>query len=350
MTEPEGSAGEDKLDRYRALPSGIEPMKARLSVLPGDDEAWGFEIKWDGVRAIAYCEAGRVRLASRTDRDITAGYPEVAGLALELEGAEAVFDGELVAFDPEGRPSFQRLQRRMHVRSKEQVRRLRRDVPVTYVIFDLLQLDGESLLELPYIERRARLETLELESESWRTPAYHRGDGASLLGLTRAQHLEGVIGKLLESPYRPGKRGREWIKVKNVRSQEMVIGGWLPGKGRRDGRVGALLTGYHDGDGDERRLRFAGKVGTGFSEPDLALLEERLAPLRRQDSPFEGRQPERAAIFAEPELVAEVEFAEWTEAGTLRHPSYKGLRADRPAESVVRERVDQPSDPGTGDA
>jgi len=323
-----------------AMPRGLSPMKARLAELPADDGGWGFEIKWDGVRAIAYCETGRVTLESRTGRDIGAAYPEVSGLALELAGAEAVLDGELVAFDPAGRPSFQRLQRRIHITSQNQIRRLREEVPVTYVIFDLLYLDGELLLELPYSERRAWLEALELESESWRTPGFHRGDGASLLGLSRAQHLEGVVGKRLESPYRPGKRGRDWIKVKNVRGQEVVIGGWLPGKGRRDGRIGALLSGYYDGEGEERRLRFAGKVGTGFSERDLELLGQRLEPLRMERSPFEGRQPERAAIFAEPRLVAAVEFAEWTEAGTLRHPSYKGLRDDRPAESVIRERPD----------
>ncbi|MBA2522024.1 MAG: DNA ligase [Solirubrobacterales bacterium] len=322
------------------MPAGIEPMKARLAELPKDDDGWGYEIKWDGVRAIAYCATGRVRLESRTLRDITDAYPEIGALALELEGAEAVFDGELVAFAAEGRASFQRLQGRIHVTSATQIRRLRADVPVTFVVFDLLYFDGESLLGLPYADRRARLESLGLDGDNWRTPAYHRGDGASLLGLSRAQGLEGVVGKRLDSQYRPGKRTREWIKVKNVMGQEVVIGGWLPGKGRRGGGIGSLLTGYYDGEGEERRLRFAGKVGTGFSERELEMLRERLEPLRREDSPFEGRQPERAAIFAEPVLVAEVEFAEWTDAGTLRHPSYKGLRDDRPAETVIRERPD----------
>ena len=322
------------------MPGGIEPMKARLAELAADDDGWGFEIKWDGVRAIAYCETGRVKLVSRTGRDITAAYPEIGALAGALGGAEAVLDGEVVAFDEAGRPSFQRLQRRMHVRDSSQVKRLRRDVPVSYVAFDLLFLDGESLLELPYEERRARLQALELDGDAWRTPAYHRGDGASLLGLTRAQGLEGIVGKRLDSTYKPGKRGRDWIKVKNTVGQEVVIAGWLPGKGKRAATIGALLTGYYEGEGEERRLRFAGKVGTGFSEAELRMLAERLEPLRRETSPFEGRQPERAAIFAEPELVAEVEFTEWTEAGTLRHPSYKGLRDDKPASAVVRERID----------
>ena len=322
------------------MPRALEPMKAKLAELPSDDEGWGFEIKWDGVRAIAFCETGRVKLVSRSGKDVTKAYPEIGEIAKGLGGAEAVLDGEVVAFDEAGRPSFQRLQRRMHVRDADQVRRLRRDVPVTYVIFDLLYLDGESLLDLTYEERRARLQGLELDATAWRTPAYHRGDGASLLSLTRSQGLEGVVGKRLDSTYKPGKRGRDWIKVKNTVGQEVVVAGWLPGKGKRSGSIGALLTGYWEGEGDERRLRYGGKVGTGFSEAELKMLAERLEPLRRDETPFEGRQPERAAIFAEPELVAEVEFTEWTDAGTLRHPSYKGLRDDKPASAVVRERID----------
>ena len=316
------------------LPERIEPMKAATAKLPADDECWGYEIKWDGVRAIALCRTGKVTLQSRSLRDITAQYPEIAAIALELEGREAVLDGELVAYDEEGRPSFQRLQRRMHVASAAEVRKRRADVQVTYVIFDLLHLDGESLLTLTYEERRERLETLGLNGESWQTPSYHRGDGAAMLEASRARGLEGVVAKRLTSPYRPGKRGRDWLKVKNFRGQEVVIGGWLPGKGRREGGIGSLLAGVHD---EEGRLRFAGKVGTGFSEEELRRLGELLRPLRRETSPFEGRQPERAAIFAEPELVAEVDFAEWTTAGTMRHPAYKGLRDDKDPRDVVRE-------------
>jgi bifunctional non-homologous end joining protein LigD len=316
------------------LPERIEPMKATTAKLPADDERWGYEIKWDGVRAIALCRTGKVTLQSRSLRDITAQYPEIAAVALELEGREAALDGELVAYDDDGRPSFQRLQRRMHVASAAEVRKRRADVPVTYVIFDLLHLDGESLLTLPYEERRERLEALALSGESWQTPSYHRGDGAAMLEASQARGLEGVVAKRLTSPYRPGKRGRDWLKVKNFRGQEIVIGGWLPGKGRREGEIGSLLAGYHD---EEGRLKFAGKVGTGFSEAELRRLGELLRPLRRETSPFEGRQPERAAIFAEPVLVAEVDFAEWTTAGTMRHPAYKGLRDDKDPRDVVRE-------------
>jgi len=210
---------------------------------------------------------------------------------------------------------------------------------VTYVIFDLLHLDGRTLVELPYEERRAELEALGLDGDSWQTPSYHRGDGGALLAASRAQGLEGIVAKRLASPYRPGRRGRDWLKVKNVRSQEVVIGGWLPGKGRREGELGALLAGYYDGE----ELRYAGKVGTGFAARDLRLLRERLEPLARKASPFSGRQPEKGARFVEPELVAEVEFNEWTNAATLRHPSYKGLRDDKPARDVIREEPAEPA-------
>jgi bifunctional non-homologous end joining protein LigD len=314
-------------------PEHIEPMKATLSKLPSDDDGWAYEIKWDGVRAIAYCEPGHVRLESRNLREITGQYPEVGRIREPIGGETVILDGELVAFDDDGRPSFQRLQRRMHVAAANEVRRRMRDTPVTYVIFDLLYADGKVLFDLPYEERRARLEQLGLEGEAWQTPAYHRGDGAALQTVSRDQGLEGIIAKRLESPYSPGKRGREWLKIKNHREQEVVIGGWLPGKGRREGELGALLVGYHK-DG---KLVFAGKVGTGFAQSDLRLLRERLEPLARDSSPFEGRQPEKGANFVEPELVAQVEFSEWTNAGTMRHPSYKGLRDDKPATDVVRE-------------
>ncbi len=315
------------------LPEVIEPMKATLAKLPSDDEGWGYEIKWDGVRAIAYCEPGHVRLESRNLLEITRQYPEVGRIREAIGGDSVILDGELVAFDDDGRPSFQHLQRRMHVASESEVRRRMKETPVTYVIFDLLYADGKVLFDVPYEERRRRLEARGLEGEAWQTPAYHRGDGTALQKASRQQGLEGIVAKRLESPYRPGKRTKEWLKVKNVRSQEMVVGGWVPGKGRREGELGALLVGHY-ADGE---LKYAGKVGTGFDASDLALLRERLEPLAIDGSPFDGRQPEKGARFVKPELVAELEFSEWTQAGTLRHPSYKGLRTDKPARDVVRE-------------
>jgi bifunctional non-homologous end joining protein LigD len=319
------------------MPEDIVPMAATLSHLPARDEGWGYEIKWDGVRAIGYAEPGRLRLVSRTLRDVTAQYPEIGPMTRDIGARHVVLDGEIVAFDDVGRPSFQRLQPRMHVKSESEIRRRRNDTPVTYVVFDLLYLDGRSLLDTPYQERRRELEALGLGGTSWQVPAYQRGEGRAFLDASRAQGLEGIVAKPLDSTYQPGRRSQNWLKVKNVRRQEVVIGGWVAGQGRREGELGALLVGYYDSDDGTPRLRFAGKVGTGFDAAALRLLRDRLEPLRTDRSPFTGRQPQKDAVFAEPKLVCEVEFSEWTGSGTLRHPSYQGLRDDKPATDVVRE-------------
>ncbi|HEX6235198.1 MAG TPA: non-homologous end-joining DNA ligase [Jiangellaceae bacterium] len=316
-------------------PGSITPMKATLADLPADEEHWGFEIKWDGVRALAHYEPGYLRLISRNGRDITGQYPEIGRLSRQLGGRKVVLDGELVAFDEHGRPSFQRLQPRMHVMSEAEIRRRQRQTPVTYVIFDVLNLDGRPLLDETYEARRRHLDELQLGGASWQVPEYHRGEGSVLREASREQGLEGIIAKRLDSKYRPGIRSRDWLKVKNVRRQEVVIGGWLRGKGRREGGLGALLVGYYvDGE-----LRYAGKVGTGFNAETLKLLRQRLAPLEQKTSPFTGRQPEKGAVFVRPELVCEVAFGEWTRAGTLRHPSYQGLREDKAPTDVVREET-----------
>jgi bifunctional non-homologous end joining protein LigD len=326
------------------MPRHLTPMLATLSTLPRDDEGWAYEIKWDGVRAIAYCDAGHLLLESRTRREITAQYPELRALTAELGSREVVLDGEVVAFDDEGRPSFERLQGRINLSSDAAVRRRMADRPVTYLIFDLLYLDGRSLLDAPYTERRRRLEELELDGPHWQTPSYHRGEGEALLRLTETRGLEGLVAKRLDSRYLPGRRTRAWLKVKNTARQELVIGGWLPGRGRREGTLGAILVGYHDErDG---RLRYAGRVGSGFTDAELDRLAGLLEPLRASESPFEGRQPPREAVFVEPRLVAEVAFREWTAARTLRAPVYKGLRPDKDAAQVVLERVQPPPEPG----
>jgi bifunctional non-homologous end joining protein LigD len=327
------------------MPSELRPMMATLSKLPRDEQAWGFEIKWDGVRAIAYCDAGHLRLESRTLREITAQYPELRRLAEELGARQVVLDGEVVAFDEEGRPDFQRLQGRMHLASASAIRRRMTDTPVTYVIFDLLYVDGRLLLDLPYEQRRAELEALELDGERWQTPRYHRGDGSALLEATREQNLEGIVAKRLDSRYVPGRRTRAWLKVKNLATQELVIGGWLPGEGRREGTIGALAVGYYETENGGLRLRYAGRVGTGFTEKTLQDLSKRLEPLARESSPFDGRQPPKQTRFVEPRLVAEIEFREWTHARTLRAPSYKGLRDDKDPTEV---RIELPQTPPEG--
>jgi bifunctional non-homologous end joining protein LigD len=322
------------------LPERIVPMLARAGDLPSPERGWSFEVKWDGVRAIAYVQPGRLRLESRNLNEITAAYPEIRGLVADLGMHEAVLDGEIVAFDDGGRPSFERLQSRMHVTSPTAVRRLAASTPVVFAIFDLLYLDGHSLMERPYRDRRARLEELALGGPAWRVPAAHANEGSRLLEATEAQRLEGVVAKRLDSRYESGRRTGAWLKVKNTRRQELVIGGWLPGEGRRADRIGALLMGYHR-DG---AFVYAGRVGTGFTEKTLNELSARLAPLRREKTPFRSAPKlPREAVFVQPRVVAEIEFREWTTEGVMRAPSFKGFRDDKSPADVVIESADAPA-------
>ena len=335
-----GALRRDQIEwRDMTLPV-LAPMLATLGPLPSDEDAWAYEIKWDGIRTLGYIEGGRLRLASRSGIDITARYPELAPLAAPLDGRDAILDGEIVAFDQDGAPSFERLQPRMNLTQPRKIAALSREAPVVLEIFDLLWLDDRPLLDSAYLERRERLAALELDGERWQTPGYRLGGGRELLAASRARGLEGIIAKRPQSTYRPGRRTREWVKVKNSSRQELVIGGWLPGEGRR-AHLGALLVGYYDPterDPDGRPVfRYAGKVGTGFSEAELARLQRLLDDLAIDTSPFVGRQPPAGARFVRPELVAEIEFTEWTRDGMLRHPSYKGLRDDKHAGDVIRE-------------
>jgi bifunctional non-homologous end joining protein LigD len=272
-------------------------------------------------------------MESRNLNDVTARYPEVHGIVEQSRGRQLVLDGEIVAFDENGRPSFGRLQPRMHLAGERDVAARMIDTPVVYLIFDVLHIDGASTRSLPWVERRAALEDLGLAGPHWQVPQAHRGDGDAVLAASRGAGLEGVVAKKLQSIYEPGRRSRDWWKVKNVCRQEFVIGGWLPGAGNRTGRIGALLVGYND----ETGLRFAGKVGTGFTDKELARLAAALEPLAREASPFVDKVPYRDARYVEPRLVAEIEFTEWTHTSTLRHPSYKGTRDDKAPEEVVRE-------------
>ena len=318
---------------------------------------WAFEIKWDGVRALAFLDSeSGTRVCSRRGEDTTRRYPELAELAAALGGREAVLDGEVVAFDDEGRPSFQTLQLRMGLSREETIRRRAAEIPVTYVAFDVLHLDGESLLAEPYEGRREALEELGLNGDSWRAPAHHLGSGAEFLQAARSQGLEGIVCKRLGSPYRPGARSRDWLKIRARLGQELVIGGYMPGEGGRRGRIGSLLVGYWDATpaeadslGRAQRLVYAGGVGTGFTEEMLTRLTGLLEPLGRDDSPFElgedprekyrarARQRGMGPVWVEPRLVGEFEFTEWTREGTLRQPVFKGLRDDTDPRAVVRE-------------
>jgi bifunctional non-homologous end joining protein LigD len=313
------------------MPARIKPMLARAGALPADDGRWAFEIKWDGVRALVYSEPGRIRFESRNGNDITSSYPELKALNRALGSQRAILDGEIVAFDEDGRPSFSRLQSRMHVASEAAARRRAKEVPAAFLAFDLLWLDGHPLLALPYEDRRARLQQLGLDGPAWRTPDHVVGDGAAVLAATLESGLEGVVAKKLDSAYEPGRRSPCWLKIKNVRREDFVVGGWVPGDGRRRDRIGALLIGT-ERDG---ALRYAGKVGTGFTDAELDRLAAQFE--ERPDSPFQrdGVQPPRESIFVQPERVAEVEFTEWTNDGILRHPSYKGLREEAPRSAFL---------------
>jgi bifunctional non-homologous end joining protein LigD len=318
-------------------PSLIHPMLATAGALPtGPAEAgWAFEMKWDGVRAVVYVADGRARALSRNERDISVSYPELQDVAASLSGLSLILDGELVAADARGRPDFGTLQQRMHVTDPGAVRRLVATVPVTFLVFDLLWLEGRSLLDDAYDARRSALEGLRT-SGPWDVPPAFAGDGAAALAASRAAGLEGVVAKRRDSRYVPGSRSSAWLKVKHQHMQEVVIGGWRAGQGGRDGRIGSLLLGVQGPDG----LEYAGHVGTGFTDAALAELAELLNPLRRKTSPFSVELPRvdaRDAVWVEPQLVGEVTYGEWTATGRLRHPSWRGLRDDKSPSEVHRE-------------
>jgi bifunctional non-homologous end joining protein LigD len=255
-------------------------------------------------------------------------------LPQSLAAAEIVVDGEIVAMDAHGRPDFGALQSRMH-RTGPEVGRLAVAAPVTYLVFDLLAADGESLLGTPYAERRARLDALGADGHRWMSTPWFRGGGADVLAASQENGLEGVVAKRLTSVYRPGARAPEWRKIKNISAQAVVVGGWRPGQGRRAGGIGSLLVGVPD---DEGRLIYAGHVGTGFSDADLRDLQALLT--RRPTTPFQGALPRevtRDAQWVEPDLVGEVAYALWTAEGRLRHPVWRGVRDDLEPDDVVIE-------------
>ena len=314
------------------LPRLIRPMLVSLRhEFPADDDAYGWELKWDGLRAIAYVSGDTVRLVSRNDKEMASSYPELGVLA-ERVSSPVILDGEIVALRG-GRPDFGLLQSRMHVLQPQDA--LIRAAPVQIFVFDLLHQGADSLLDRPYTERRARLEELGLDAAPVRTPPWQRGGADKLLAESIARGLEGVVGKPLTSTYHPGQR-RDWIKVKNVRQQEVIVCGWKPGEGRRADTIGSLLLGIYDGD----QLRYAGHVGTGFTDDMLTDLMEQLGSLGRDTSPFGTKVPPQAvrdARWVEPQLVGEVSFAEWTTDGILRQPSWRGLRIDKEPAEVHRE-------------
>jgi bifunctional non-homologous end joining protein LigD len=358
------------------MPEHVKPMLAKLAEIPKDPDQWAFEVKWDGIRAVVFAEGGRIRIETRNLNDVTAQYPELTRLGRALGSHTAVLDGEIVAFDEHGRPSFQTLQSRLGLTSESTIRTRAKSTPVRYVAFDLLFLDGRDLKDLPYEERRAMLRELIDDTPHWQVPDHHVGTGRELLDAVVEQGLEGIMAKRLDSTYKEANRGGAWLKIKQQQRQEFVVCGWTEGEGRRGGSIGALLLAYHDATpaeakarGDRQKLVYAGSVGTGFSDATLAKLHALLEPLETKTSPLDVGSPdpaspgkwaairarERAVAqgldprmnpakkgrihWAKPKLVCECEYTEFTRDGTLRHPSFKGLRDDKSPKDVVREDV-----------
>jgi bifunctional non-homologous end joining protein LigD len=317
------------------LPDTIAPMLATPGELPRRDDGWAYEFKWDGIRAVVRVDGGRVRVRSRGDKDITSAFPELRELGERLGSRAAVIDGEIVAFDDAGRPSFERLQRRLNLVTDTAVRAAAASVAATFLMFDVLYLDGRSMLSAPYDERREALESLAIDGGAVvTTPAFRSARGRDVLDAAERAGLEGVVAKRRSSRYEPGRRASSWVKVKLVRTQEVVIAGWTEGNNSLAGSLGALLLGVYD-DGE---LVYAGKVGSGFDTAGRRRLLEQLEPLATERSPFAKPLPSdlRAAHFVEPSLVGEVTFTEWTRAGQLRHPVWRGLRVDKLPREVVR--------------
>jgi bifunctional non-homologous end joining protein LigD len=294
----------------------VVPMKATMgstgAVPDGDD--WAFEIKWDGYRTIVHVADGRVRLQSTAGHDVTDRWPEFSGLAGAVNALSAILDGELVVFDDDGRPRFE-LAQRSGVGSGRQA---------VIQFFDVLQIDGNDTIDLPYRDRRRLLEQLVEPGDNWTVPSFRLGDGAALVAATAEQGLEGVIAKRIDSPYRPGTRSKDWRKIKNRTEVELTIGGFTAGTGNRAGTFGALLVGRPTPQG----LAFAGGVGTGFEKRTLRDLADRLHRLVVTACPFDPTPPAsvvRTATWVDPLLRARVEIAEFTNDGLVRHATFIGL-------------------------
>ncbi|GAA1199756.1 non-homologous end-joining DNA ligase [Prauserella alba] len=326
------------------LPPVLLPMLATPGTLPGGD-GWSYELKWDGVRALVRAGGDEFTVFSRRGGDITATYPELAGLASQL-AAPVWLDGEIVALSG-GVPSFASLQKRMHARP-DRAAHLAVRTPVTYVVFDVLHHDGRGLLTSPHAERRELLESLDLTGPHTAvSPCFD--DGEAVADTAARQGLEGVVAKRSCSPYRPGRRSEDWVKVTENTTLEVVVGGWRTGEGRRANTFGSLLLGLPRGEsgdggsGDSHTapphpLRYIGQVGTGFTDDMLDELSGRLRDLETADRPFAPddvpRERARGAHWVHPVLVGEVEFKAWTDDGRLRAPSWRGLRPDRTPEEL----------------
>jgi bifunctional non-homologous end joining protein LigD len=320
---------------------GVAPMLATAGILPVDDDRWAFELKWDGMRAIAASAPSTegtddLVLWTRNGRNVADGYPELAPLGPLTGQLGAVLDGEIVAIDERGRPDFSRLQRRLQL-SGERAHAAARTVPVVYLIFDLLAVEGQWLLDRPWHHRRQRLEELMAlglgppASTAWMVPPVF-DSGVDAMGVAVERGLEGVVAKRSDSPYLPGRRSPHWRKTVLAERSSFVVGGWRGGDGARQDTVSALLTGRFD---DQGLLRYTGAVGSGLRATDLDFWQGEAQRLTTLTSPFSGRQPGGTARFMEPVHVIDVAFRELTPSGTLRHPTYGGVRPDLDPDDIV---------------
>ena len=308
-------------------PRRYQPMLATLAEEAPKGDDWIFEIKWDGYRIVSTVAGGEPELRTRKDQDYTQRFENVAKeLAKALKTPDCVVDGEVCALDEEGRPSFSAMQQG------------KRGTPIVYYVFDLFEVEGEPIIELPLEERRKRLERLLDKRNKTVRLSESFDDGNALLSAAEQQGLEGIMAKRLGSRYLPGRRTRDWLKIKGHGRQEFVIAGYTRGQGRRSGTLGSLVLGMYEGG----ELGYVGNVGTGFNDKEIERLLSKLKPLERDAPPFRNvpkmpRVRKGDVVWVEPKLVAEVEFAEWTHDGRLRAPAYKGLREDKDATEVRRE-------------
>jgi bifunctional non-homologous end joining protein LigD len=315
------------------LPPVFAPMLPTLVDEPFDSPDHLFEVKWDGVRVLAFCEGGSTRLYSRSGREVTHQYPEFADLHTKLKIENAVLDGEIVALDANARPSFELLQSRINLSRPSDVNRAVQTIPLDLVLFDIPFASGEWIGGRPLIDRIGELlAAVDFAERILRSDPFPE-QGIALFAAARAKHLEGVVGKHRLSHYLPGKRTKDWLKVKTTYDVDCVIGGYSAGTGHRSSSLGALLVGAHEGPGGP--LRYMGSVGTGFTERTLATLKPLLESLELPECPFVDRIPSKGVTWVKPALVCKVEYRELTSGKKLRAPSFQGLRDDKGPEECL---------------